>query len=274
MVKNSKKGFTLVEMMLVIAIITILAVATTFGLSKYLQYADEKSAMVAQKGDTYDQAELAVNAKLGDSTWSMPQPTTTSAPVGGGGGAGGGTAAPTANPTTTTAPTTSPAATTAPAGGGGGGGGGISTPVPTTSPNPTTTTAPTTAPGAGGSGGSVPAIDPELLGSGVIDEDGMVKYGDNIKVDPAKLTKTGKGVNSIVQQADGSYTLKIQNDQWNAVDCKIEINIGSDGKITFTGGNKYILSGFRNDLWAGDTFELGQNELNYLKTEYGLQISN
>ena len=87
------------------------------------------------------------------------------------------------------------------------------------------------------------------------------------------MTKTGKGVNSVEVLDNGAYKLRIQNDEWNTVDCKIEVIVGSDGKITFTGGNKYILdAGFNNTLWQGNEFELTSSQREFLKTEYGLEF--
>lgn len=157
MKKNlNKKAFTLAEMLLVIAIILVLSAVTSYGVSNYLKYANEKAALVAAKGNTYDQVQLDVNNLLNASPWGMPaEPTEGAAPGGSGSGSGstgnGG------------------------AGGGSGSGGSILTPTPqVVTPDPEGN--PDVDPNNGGNGGNpggsgsgVPGTDGTGTGTGTLD---------------------------------------------------------------------------------------------------------
>lgn len=53
---KNKRAFTLVEMMLVIAIIVILASATLFGVSRYITNSNKESSLAAKHSDVVDKA--------------------------------------------------------------------------------------------------------------------------------------------------------------------------------------------------------------------------
>ena len=53
---KNKRAFTLVEMMLVIAIIVILASATLFGVSRYITNSNQKSSLASKHSDVVDKA--------------------------------------------------------------------------------------------------------------------------------------------------------------------------------------------------------------------------
>ena len=69
-IQKSKKGFTLVEMVLVIAIIVILAAVLLFGVAKYLKAANAASRSISLHNSATNKAESDVNTKVGFSLFS------------------------------------------------------------------------------------------------------------------------------------------------------------------------------------------------------------
>ena len=61
-IQKSKKGFTLVEMVLVIAIIVILAAVLLFGVAQYLNAANKAKNSISAHNSAIDD----VTSKLGD----------------------------------------------------------------------------------------------------------------------------------------------------------------------------------------------------------------
>lgn len=59
-IQKSKKGFTLVEMVLVIAIIVILAAVLLFSVSKYLNAANKAKASIAEHNSAIEYVTGAV----------------------------------------------------------------------------------------------------------------------------------------------------------------------------------------------------------------------
>ena len=59
-IQKTKKGFTLIEMVLVIAIIVILAAVLIMGVSNYLQKADNAAASV----EAHNSAVSVVNSRI------------------------------------------------------------------------------------------------------------------------------------------------------------------------------------------------------------------
>lgn len=279
--KYNKKGFTLLEMMLVVAIILVLASATTVGLNNYIKRSNQRAQMAATKGQVYDQALADINGLVNLSPAGMPDtpptddnnnPGTGNAGAGGTAGTGGGsvTVAPTAAPTSvpTVAPETPKPATPTPKPTA------TATPVPTATVAPTATPKPTTAP-AGGAGGAGSGISVgSKVGSYTVKEGDKV-YGKNIVIkkefDIGDGAGNTKGVCNVKVTGDGTYSFRIQSSQWDGVECDITVSVEGD-KITFTSGNKWVLGGMRNDLWAGDSFDLTASDLQYLEKEYGLVI--
>ena len=143
--KSNKKGFTLTEMMIVIAIIVVLAGAGLTGIivsyTQYKKYAKdmEEHGGIQFEADARDVIENLFNGfgtykprtiKIND-----PDPQPAVSPTPGGGGSPDPTSAPeptsAPNPTSGPPPTSAPAPTTppAPTQGGGGGGGGMGGPA-------------------------------------------------------------------------------------------------------------------------------------------------
>lgn len=61
-IQKSKKGFTLVEMVLVIAIIVILAAVLLFTVSKYLNAANAAKASIEEHNSSIDEVTSAVSS--------------------------------------------------------------------------------------------------------------------------------------------------------------------------------------------------------------------
>ena len=61
-IQKSKKGFTLVEMVLVIAIIVILAAVLIIGVTKYLQAANAAKASIEQHNSAVGEVNSAIDA--------------------------------------------------------------------------------------------------------------------------------------------------------------------------------------------------------------------
>ena len=60
--KMGKSGFTLVEMVLVIAIVVILATVLLAGINNYITIANNKSASVSIHGDVNDRVQSDIKA--------------------------------------------------------------------------------------------------------------------------------------------------------------------------------------------------------------------
>lgn len=144
----NKKGFTLVEVVTVVAIITLFAGATFYMVSDFTKNANVTSEKTAAQNAAQEAAMEDVKKPLmvsnitsldakpntsaaGKTNTSINNPTTAPAAV---------------NPTTAPAATATPVPTTAPAA--------TATPVPTTAPAATATPVPTTAPAANSSANS------------------------------------------------------------------------------------------------------------------------
>ncbi|MBR3340268.1 MAG: type II secretion system protein [Clostridiales bacterium] len=61
-IQKSKKGFTLVEMVLVIAIIVILAAVLLFTVSKYLNAANAAKQSIEEHNSSIDEVTSAVSS--------------------------------------------------------------------------------------------------------------------------------------------------------------------------------------------------------------------
>ena len=64
-VNKSRKGFTLIEMVLVIAIIVILAAVLVFGVGGYLQKAHNAAASMSLHNASVAQINEAIGADIG-----------------------------------------------------------------------------------------------------------------------------------------------------------------------------------------------------------------
>lgn len=63
-IQKSKKGFTLVEMVLVIAIIVILAAVLVIGITKYLNGANAAKTSISQHQSAVDKVVADVDAQV------------------------------------------------------------------------------------------------------------------------------------------------------------------------------------------------------------------
>ena len=63
-IQKSKKGFTLVEMVLVIAIIVILAAVLIIGVTQYLNAANKASESISKHNSAVDQVTGVINQKI------------------------------------------------------------------------------------------------------------------------------------------------------------------------------------------------------------------
>ena len=63
-IQKSKKGFTLVEMVLVIAIIVILAAVLVIGITKYLNGANAAKKSISQHQSAVDKVVTDVNKQV------------------------------------------------------------------------------------------------------------------------------------------------------------------------------------------------------------------
>ncbi|MDY6338577.1 MAG: type II secretion system protein [Saccharofermentans sp.] len=64
-IQKSKKGFTLVEMVLVIAIIVILAAVLVLGIGAYLNKAKAAASSVVEHNSSVETVNSEINAVLG-----------------------------------------------------------------------------------------------------------------------------------------------------------------------------------------------------------------
>lgn len=115
---KKRKGFTMIELMVSIAIILILTSAMTVSVATYIQKTQDAKQKIQLHQDKFDIARAKVDGLLGGTTGGGA--TATPTPTSGGGGVATPTTAPTTAPATPT-PTTAPATPT-------------STPTPTPTP--------------------------------------------------------------------------------------------------------------------------------------------
>ena len=81
--RNNKAGFTLIEMVLVVAIITILSTVLVSGLVAYIQLSNERAGKVTEHANRYVQANANVDLQLKTSytdikNWKDPNDTSSS----------------------------------------------------------------------------------------------------------------------------------------------------------------------------------------------------
>ena len=63
-IQKSKKGFTLVEMVLVIAIIVILAAVLALGISSYLQKAEKTASSVSEHNMSISSVSAVIDSYI------------------------------------------------------------------------------------------------------------------------------------------------------------------------------------------------------------------
>ena len=236
---KGRKGFTLLEMMTVIAIIVFLAGVAFTGASQYIQRASEikynndaRAAHMAEQDKVVDAYLTSTRARSGTETTDNELhhggTTTTTVNNGGGGGGGGGGGAsvvePPEDPTTVTEP-----------------------------PEESTTEA-------------VPS-EPEITAApeagGVTSNNPYVTLGTS-----------GNGVVSIDNNSDGSQTVKLLYSTWNEGTVKLTRNADGSYTMKMTSNNTYFLGaiiGYNHDFTGG--FKLTDTEKTKLSDAYGLKFN-
>ena len=234
---KSRKGFTLLEMMTVIAIIVFLAGVAFTGASQYIQRASEikynndaRAAYMAEQ-DEIVEAYLTTRERPGSATTDNELhhggTTTTTVNYGGGGGGGGGGASvvePPEDPTTVTEPPE----------------------------EPTTEAVP-----------SEPEITAAPEAGGVTSNNPYVTLGT-----------PGNGVVSIDDNSDGSQTVKLLYSTWNEGTVKLTRNADGSYTMKMTSSNTYFLGaiiGYDHDFTGG--FKLTDSDKTKLSDAYGLKFN-
>ena len=246
---TSKKGFTLMEMICVVAIVIFLGTIFTTSVVSYVGNAKEASAkVIAHQENAVNRSDDDVKAYLRGYTRTPAETTvqtTVPVPIPGPAtpSAGGGTPdtpeAPAPNPPPQTSTTQESVTTT------------------TVTEAPTTTTAAPSAPGND-------EADPGNGGTGNIEAPGGYTTGDQ-----------DKGVYKINKSADGkTTTVVIQNNAWNRLELTFKV---VNGKLVLTIGNEnnWMLSDANifPGLWNGQkSWEVTSAIKQFLQNNYGLVI--
>lgn len=254
--KNSKKGFTLSEVLIVVAIIVIVSAAGMAGIAIAVQDANARGEKIQQlHGEGNWEAEanqkikenvpVAGDDEVLEESLDTPTPTAgatsdseildegTPTPTAGSGSAGTGTDSGSTGTGTDTGSTGTNTGST-----------GTNTGSDSSSSTDVITDAP------GGNSGST--------GGGVTATNGLVT--------------SGKGVSALTSSSSGVTTVTVQNDNWNKATFTIT-DTGDGYELNFTGDNKYILDqNVFKDMWKGESYTLNSDQINYLKNTYGLSI--
>ncbi len=249
---TSKKGFTLMEMVCVIAIVIFLGTIFTTSVVDYIGNAEAASAKVMEH------QEYAVNRSADDvksylngftrgpaettTQATIPVPVPGPAPSSAGGGTPTESEAPAPNPPPQTSTTQATTTTSAPE------------ETTTVAPQEATTAAPDT-----------PGEQTGTQTSGKIEAtNGFVK-GDQ-----------DKGVAKIVKSSDGKkVTVVIQNNKWNQLELTITMVNGKYVVSIANGSNNWMLSDANifQGLWNGQTsWEVTPEIQKFFRDNYGLQI--
>ena len=243
--RNNKYGFTLLEMIAVVAIIVVISAALTLGYTAYINNSKAKSEQVKAHSNAYVGAIGDVNSTLKVTSsdqlkgWVGMVEEVDEPVVNAGGGA--------ATPTTPPAPTTAPEPTTAP----------TSTPEPTPvpptttpepTPEPTTVPTPTTTPPA--PGGTTP---PAPAGNGskpanISNLPGSVNAGNASQVNCSQGSVMNWGddavnVSTSYKESIYSITVKVEGNGTSItnVDWRYEVTSQGNGvyKITYKANDQY-----------------------------------
>ena len=234
--KISKKGFTLTEIIIVVAIIVIISGAAIAGVAVTVAQANERGEQMYNlygEGNWEKDANATIAAlkpTLGD---EQIDEADVDGPEEGGNTEDQDKLDPTPTPVNvdpTDPPPTDPPPTDPPP-----------TDPPPTDPPPKTDPDPETP-----SGGGVTATN--------------------------GLVTSGKGVSALTSSSSGVTTVTVQNDNWNKATFTVT-DTGDGYELNFTGDNKYILDqNVFKDMWKGEPYTLNSDQINYLKNTYGLSI--
>ncbi len=254
--KNSKKGFTLSEVLIVVAIIVIVSAAGMAGIAIAVQDANARGEKIQQlhgEGNWEAEANQKIKENVpvaGDDEVleeSLDTPTPTAGAASDSETLDEGTPTPTAGSSSTGTGTDSGSTGTGTDTGSTGTNTG-STGTNTGSGSSSSTDVITDAPG--GNSGST--------GGGVTATNGLVT--------------SGKGVSALTPSSNGVTTVTVQNDNWNKATFTVT-DTGDGYELNFTGDNKYILDqNVFKDMWKGEPYTLNSDQINYLKNTYGLSI--
>ena len=241
--KNSKKGFTLTEVMIVVAIIVIVSAAGMAGIAIAVQDANARGEKIQQLHGEGNW-EAAANQKIKDNvptlgpqdeyeesldtpSTSTPTPTATDKPE----------STPTSTPASTPKPTTTPA----------------STPKPTTTPvsTPASTPKPTPAATTGGFTGSVVSTTPTVTSGG-----GVYSVSESNGVATISLGTSSKD-NRV------GFTITKNGDDYYLAPA----NTGNAGSGWYTLPNETF-----PDTWKFQTYKLNDEQKSWL-ANYGVTLN-
>lgn len=289
--KKSKNGYTLIEMVLVIAIIVVIGAAFTAGISKYIDGANTSSASVKIQTKAYDLAIDSAKDRLADSTWEMPpvkkgesKPNGPTNPNDGDalGNVTGNLIETEENGKSDVHENENESEVI------------ISGEEKEENKGDTNTDLNT----GNGSEGTAkeeskqedekPVVNEKQENTGAGSEattgkkaSDLAQPGDDV-VGDYMLVKGGmvegqnkKGIRSIVPESDGSYTVIFQNDSWNAIDCKFTISV-SGGTVKVVGGSIWIIQSvfdfYSNNAPKDGVYVLDDAQLSKLESEFGLKV--
>ena len=231
--KKNMRGFTLMEMVVVIAMIVFLSAAVVTGVVQYVNRANERSEQIRQHNIEYGVGQSNADACLQGFSRDTKAPAATS---------------------------NTSVIVTAPSGGGGGGGG---APAPV-DPDPTPADPTPAAPAEPDPTPAVPAEpDPTPAAGGGVSAPGGFTQNNNDK-GVASIVNSSDGK---------TQTVVIQNNVWNQAGFTITKNGSSYTLNFTSGNKYIVDSNVFKDLWKGDPYVLTPEQMAYLTNNYGLQFS-
>lgn len=240
--RNSKRGFTLTEIMIVVGIIVLISAAAFVGVALTLNNAKDTSARLQAEHDR-DNFELEARTAIENLTknaadfFDIPYYT------------------PDNTGSDETEETTEESVEDETGGGGGGGGGetvesGDITPTPTSSPTPTPS--PTPEPTQAPSGGDVVVGKVTVTGG----------YNTDMN--------NGVGVSSVTEQGGGTYVIKVHTST-NVMNITLKPKGGSY-TMTFD-KNQWMLQGMDGYDYNISSYKLTSSQLSWIEKKWGFKIS-
>ena len=239
---RNRKGFTLVEMVIVVAIIVFISAVALKNFSEYTKHARDLDANIDAFSAKTQEQQVVVDGYLNFSRdYATAGTSNTSLHPNG----------PNANPQPPPPPAEAPTAPSA---------------TPSTQPSATPSTEPSTEPS------TTPPTTPSAPPAG----------GPKVKATTTKSivqpgNGVGSGVQSITENADGSITVTLLYNDWNSGVVNIRKN--PDGSYYVLQSNEsnvyFIAAVFDNNYgsnYAGG-FQLTSSQVNKLETVYGLKLA-
>ena len=245
--RNSKRGFTLTEIMIVVAIIVVISAAAFVGVAITLNNAKDTSARLQAEHDR-DNFEVEAREAIENITknaaefFDIPYYT----PENNGGDESEETSEETEEETG------------GDNGGGGGGGGGSGeeggdgelTPTPTSTPSPTPS--PTPEP-----------TQPPTAGDVTVGKV-TVSGGYNTDMD------NGVGVVSVTETTGGGYKIKVHSSS-NQMTLTLKPS-GNTYEMTYTANMQWMLDGMEGYEWGIKKYTLTSNQLAWIQNKWGFKI--